>query len=189
MFSVAECFNAPKRRVDNEVSRLSDSLQLLQMHCRIIEDIQKQFRSSKLKFKLYQGGLGLTSVSLASAIFYLQANIELAVGSGLVGAALVGLVGFWESRAMQSLADSLVEPTSLEAAFRRQYARKIAEKDEDTTTRWIRVQEILKIGLNGAELMRMPKVSVADVANIESKINNEVPELRRAAGPALKRRN
>jgi hypothetical protein len=182
-----EVFNAPKRRVDNEVSRLSDSLQLLQMHCKIMEDIQGQYRTAKLKFKAFQLGLGTAFTGLGGAVFYLQSNIELALASGVTGAALVGLIGFWESRSMRQHADNLIEQPSLEAAFRRQYARKIAEKDEDTMTRWIRVLEILKIGLNGPELQRMPKVSASDIKTIESKINDEVPKLRRAAGPALKR--
>jgi hypothetical protein len=157
------------------------------MHCKIIEDIQQQFRNARLKFKLVQAGLVTSSFGLGGAIMYLQTNLELAVACGVSGTALAAAIAFWESRAMRSLADTLVEPISLEGAFRRQYARKIAEKDEDTMTRWVRVLEILKIGLTGPELMKMSKVSTADVKSIESKIENEVPYLRRAAGPALRR--
>jgi hypothetical protein len=47
----AEVFNAPKRRVDNEISRLSDSVAMLHMHCQIIGALQKQYRYAMWKHR------------------------------------------------------------------------------------------------------------------------------------------
>ena len=65
---VAEVLNAPKRRVDNEVSRLSDSVCVLQMHCKIIEDIVKTYRSSLFRARLSLTAAAIFTVILPSAV-------------------------------------------------------------------------------------------------------------------------
>ena len=65
---VAEVLNAPKRRVDNEVSRLSDSVCVLQMHCKIIEDIVKTYRSSLFRARMSISAAALVTVILPSAV-------------------------------------------------------------------------------------------------------------------------
>ena len=185
--SIVEVFNAPKRRIDNEVSRLSDALLLLQMHCKVVEDLQQRYRSAMWRYKIFQGGATVLTLGVPAGLVFMQMPIEIAAIAGGVGAVVTAGITFLESRSLSRLAYELVEQSSLEGAFRRQYARKIAEKDEDTMTRWIRVLEILKIGLTGPELQKMSKISASDVRNIETKLNQDVPDLRRAAGPALRR--
>lgn len=64
---VAEVLNAPKRRVDNEVSRLSDSVCVLQMHCKIIEDISSKYQAALLRSRLSLGATLCATVLLPSA--------------------------------------------------------------------------------------------------------------------------
>lgn len=64
---VAEVLNAPKRRVDNEVSRLSDSVCVLQMHCKIIEDISSKYQAALLRTRVSLAAASFTSVLLPSA--------------------------------------------------------------------------------------------------------------------------
>lgn len=64
---MAEVLNAPKRRVDNEVSRLSDSVYVLQMHCKIIEDISKKYRSSLLRSRILLASTAVSTVILPTA--------------------------------------------------------------------------------------------------------------------------
>ena len=40
-----EVFNAPKRRVDHEISRLSDSVYLLLMHCKVIDSTVSRYKA------------------------------------------------------------------------------------------------------------------------------------------------
>ena len=42
----AEVFRAPARRVDNEISRLSDSVQALTMHCRVLHAATSEYKSA-----------------------------------------------------------------------------------------------------------------------------------------------
>ena len=65
---VAEVLNAPKRRVDNEVSRLSDSVYVLQMHCKVIEDITKKYESSLFRTRMSIFACTATTILLPSSL-------------------------------------------------------------------------------------------------------------------------
>ena len=91
---VAEVLNAPKRRVDNEVSRLSDSVYVLQMHCKVIEDITKKYESSLFRTRMSIFACTATTILLPSSLlvsdlfsFYTvlpDAQVYLAGASGKV---------------------------------------------------------------------------------------------------------
>ena len=91
---VAEVLNAPKRRVDNEVSRLSDSVYVLQMHCKVIEDITKKYESSLFRTRMSIFACTATTILLPSSLlvsdlfsFYTvlpDAQVYLAGASGIV---------------------------------------------------------------------------------------------------------
>lgn len=86
---MAEVLNAPKRRVDNEVSRLSDSVCVLQMHCKIIEDIGSRykaavFRSRVSLFSTFFGTVFLPSAALLGAAISPEFGVASGVASGFV---------------------------------------------------------------------------------------------------------
>ena len=68
---VAEVLNAPKRRVDNEVSRLSDAVSVLQMHCQIIDDVSKRYRGSRLRARLMVATSAITSIAVPATMITL----------------------------------------------------------------------------------------------------------------------
>jgi hypothetical protein len=47
-----EVFNAPRRRVDNEISRLYESTSALFMHCRILDEITREYNSKLWRTRL-----------------------------------------------------------------------------------------------------------------------------------------
>ena len=65
---VAEVLNAPKRRVDNEVSRLSDSVYVLQMHCKVIEDVTTKYNSALFRTRLYLLACATGTIILPSSL-------------------------------------------------------------------------------------------------------------------------
>ena len=68
---VAEVHKAPKRRVDNMITRLSDSVHLLHMHATILELAQKEYSRMLLQGRLLNGGIFSLSVSaVASAVSF-----------------------------------------------------------------------------------------------------------------------
>jgi hypothetical protein len=80
---VAEVLNAPKRRVDNEVSRLSDSVNVLQMHCNIVEDISKRYRSSLFRSRLLLSAALTVSVGCPAVALTLGITSDITfIGAG-----------------------------------------------------------------------------------------------------------
>ena len=67
---VAEVLNAPKRRVDNEVSRLSDSVYVLQMHCKVIEDVTRKYASALFISRVSLLACTATTILLPSALLF-----------------------------------------------------------------------------------------------------------------------
>ena len=74
---VAEVLNAPKRRVDNEVSRLSDAVSVLQMHCQIIDDVSKRYRGSRLRARLMVATSAIASIAVPATMITLGNNIHI----------------------------------------------------------------------------------------------------------------
>jgi GTPase SAR1 family protein len=59
----SEVFNAPKRRVDHEISRLSESVYLLLMHCKVIDSTV-----SRYKARVWANRLNLLATGCAIAV-------------------------------------------------------------------------------------------------------------------------
>jgi hypothetical protein len=51
---IKEVFNAPRRRVDNEISRLFESVSALFMHCRIVDEITREYNAKIWKARIKQ---------------------------------------------------------------------------------------------------------------------------------------
>ena len=76
-------------------------------------------------------------------------------------------MAWWQSGVAKSLAHELISEASLDEAFRRLYARKIAENDEYTLSLWTRTIAYLRIGLTASELQALPKIAPSDMTAIE----------------------
>eukprot|EP01034_Spumella_vulgaris_P022021 gene22021-28115_t len=66
-----EVFNAPRRRVDNEISRLSDNLNALLMHCNLVERATTAYHSQLWRGRLLVAGTAVLSVALTAGAGYL----------------------------------------------------------------------------------------------------------------------
>lgn len=88
---VAEVLNAPKRRVDNEVSRLSDSVCVLQMHCKIVEDIGSRYKSALFRSRVSLFSTFFSTVFLPSATLLGAAvSPEFGIASGVTSGFVLG---------------------------------------------------------------------------------------------------
>lgn len=181
--SFPEVFNAPKRRVDNEISRLADSAALLQMYCLIIQDLHNRYRSSIFRYQMSLGVCAVATVSVPGGMITLGMPMEAAGAAGGIGLVGIGIMNYLRSKSAEDFAQQLISSATVEATFKRLYARKIAEKDEFTLALWTRISEYLRIGLSAAELQAFSKVTSSDLSEIEKILDVEVPAMRRAAGP------
>lgn len=68
---IKEVYNAPRRRIDNEISRLTDSVAALLMHCRIVEALKTSYKSKVWRGRLWVGATAAISVGITVAAGYI----------------------------------------------------------------------------------------------------------------------
>lgn len=68
---IREAFNAPKRRVDNEISRLFEDVTLLQMHCRVVHEVARRHRQALWQARLWSLGTAVLSVGVTVGVHML----------------------------------------------------------------------------------------------------------------------
>lgn len=185
---VQEVLNAPKRRVDNEISRLTDSVALLQMHINIVDELSKQYKSALFRSRMMLGLTGTTSVGAVVALALLGMPPELIAGVTVLGGAGSGGLFWWQTKDLRRQSGQLATESAMNTAFKKLYARRLAEKDEFTISLWHRVQDHLTLTLSSEDLAGLEKVSPAHLAELERMLEVEIPNLRRKAAPAFNRK-
>jgi hypothetical protein len=185
---VQEVLNAPKRRVDNEISRLTDSVSLLQMHINIVDELSKQYKSAVFRSRMTLGLTGTTSVGILVALVLLGMPPEIIAGATAVSGVGSGGLFWWQSKDLRRQSGLLATESAMNAAFQKLYARRIAEKDEFTISLWHRVQDHLTLTLSSEDLAGLEKVTTAHVAELDRVLEVEIPNLRRKAAPAFNRK-
>ncbi len=182
---VAEVLNAPKRRVDNEITRLTDSVALLQMHLNIVDDLTKQYRTATFKSRLLFIAVSTTSLATTVGSVVLGLPIEVTTGIGAIGAITTGGLYYYQSQALLDQASYLIQDDAMIASFKRLYARRVLDKDEFTGSLWARVHDHLVHGLSAAELKGLDKMKAPEVKELEKILEVDIPNLRRKAAPAF----
>jgi len=184
---VREVCNAPKRRVDNEISRLSDNISMLQMHCNVLHDLTSTYKKAVWKSRFTAAGSVLATGSVSGGAMYLEAPMQLIAGTGISGALATVAVLWWNQSSLRDLSSRLTSLESMEKAFQKKYHRQIADKDEFTLSLWARVKDHLKVGLSSEDLIEMNKLASADSDKLDNLIENQIPSLRREAQPSFNR--
>ena len=119
--------------------------------------------------------------------FYLGLPIEAMIASGGIGVIINAGLLYWQSKMSVEFAKELITESSLESVFKRLYSRKISEKDEFTSSLWIRVKDHLKLILSTNEIMNLPKMTSQEINQLEKLSETSIPDLRRTAGPSFQR--
>eukprot|EP01041_Mallomonas_annulata_P004661 gene4661-9247_t len=182
---VQEVLNAPKRRIDNEITRLNDSLQLLQMHCQILDTIILSYRKLLWKSRFITAGTSISTATLFGGAVSLGLPMELLAAVGSLGALGNAGLWLWFRNILQHEAHDLISETRLENTFNRAYARRIAEKDEYITALWIRVKDHIRMGVNEVDLPNLTRLRATEIAELERILELDVPNLRRKVAPLL----
>lgn len=185
---VQEVLNAPKRRVDNEITRLTDAVSLLQMHLTVVDDLVKQYRAATMKSRLTLAALGTSSLLATGASVMLSLPIEVLAAISLSGVGSTAALYWWQSGRLIEKARDLIKDEAMISSYKRLYSRRLAEKDEFTSSLWARVYDHLILGLSAAELKSMDKVRVNELKDLEKILEFDIPNLRRKAAPAFNRK-
>lgn len=184
---VQEVLNAPKRRVDNEISRLTDSVGLLQMHLNIVDELSKQYKNALFRSRLTLGLTGSTSVGAVVALALLGMPPEIIAGVTVSGAVGSGGLFWWQMKDLRRQSGMLATESAMNAAFQKIYSRRIVEKDESIISMWRRVQDHLTLTLSSEDVAGLDKVTAAHTSELDRILEVEIPNLRRKAAPAFNR--
>ena len=191
-----EVLNAPKRRVDNEISRLTESISILQMHCRIVSEVRKRYNE-----KLWSSRVKVASLAFASLGLPIGANLlsvglfplGTAVASCAAGLTASGVLHYVQMNSLNDFCTKLVREDSLYDIYKYLYSRKIYERDEYVASIWARIKDHLAVELSAegsgggsaAVVESMGTVSPGDLSLLERIVNKDIPKLRGLNSPTL----
>eukprot|EP00588_Corethron_pennatum_P007047 CAMPEP_0194291958 /NCGR_PEP_ID=MMETSP0169-20130528/44558_1 /TAXON_ID=218684 /ORGANISM="Corethron pennatum, Strain L29A3" /LENGTH=575 /DNA_ID=CAMNT_0039039989 /DNA_START=28 /DNA_END=1755 /DNA_ORIENTATION=- len=181
---IAEVMKAPKRRIDNAITRLSDSINLLRMHSVLMKDIQAIYNKEVWMNRLYLTAAVFGSTSGAIGSVYMGVDLKVTSAFCVTMLTMSTGMGWYNSQKLSHVEKDLVSNTGLSLAFQRSYARQIAEGDEFTTSVWNRVKTPLRLNLQSLGLSNVPSVSNSDIAMMDNILDEDVPRLRRMASPS-----
>jgi len=185
---VSEVLNAPKRRVDNEISRLADAVSVLQMHCLVVDDLCKAYSRQLWRSRLAAGAVLTVTLGGVGGALSLSLPLQAVAGCGAAGVLCSAVLYFIGTKQLEELGRELVGSERVEATFRKLYARRIADKDEYLTSLWTRVRDHLRIGLSAGELAAMDRPSSTEIALFERILEVDIPQLRRIAAPPFNKK-
>lgn len=185
---VREVHNAPKRRVDNEITRLTDAISLLQMHLNVLDDLTKQYRSSTWNSKLLVAASATGSLGVIAGAISMSLPMELTAAISAGSVAATTLLAWMMNKKRVEEANALVRDEAMIASYKRLYARKSSDKDEYLTALWTRVHDHLILGLTSTDLKAMEKVRTNDLSELDRILEFDIPNLRRKAAPSFSKR-
>mmetsp|Transcript_14787 Transcript_14787/g.20972 ORF Transcript_14787/g.20972 Transcript_14787/m.20972 type:complete len:581 (+) Transcript_14787:216-1958(+) len=180
---VAEVMKAPKRRIDNVITHLNDSVHLLLMHARIVEDTRSRYSRMVWENRVQEGGTLATGASLTALGMYFSLPVEFT--GGVVAATVLGVGGmhWYNSSKLKAHEDNLLTPEELGASFQRTHSREVSEADEFTSSVWQRIRDPLMVSLRTVGLDNTPTVGSKDIYALNQILDEDIPRLRRLASP------
>lgn len=198
---VAEVMKAPKRRVDNVITHLYDSVCILRMHTRICQDLRQRYNRHYWECKYQELGLTSGSVGLTAAIWYAGNagavmtatsaawSMEAVLGS-VVAASIFGVGGltWYNGVKLRAHETELISPAGLSTSFQSCYRREIREADEYVVSLWQRIRDPLQSSLEQmGGLSRMPSSQSInydrEVERLSNILEQDIPSLRRIVSP------
>ena len=175
---------APKRRIDNAITRLGDSISLLLMHAQITKEIKKQYSSLVWRNRAEVAGVAVLSTTVTGGLLFSGLPPQVVGGIGGFGLLGAGALQVYNGRAVEAEEKRLLEDQGLVDTFRRTHVRQINEHDEFVVSIWNRIKEPLKANLNAMGIREMGAVSNKDIAGLQKILDEDIPALRRLASPA-----
>ncbi|CAM9152730.1 unnamed protein product [Pylaiella littoralis] len=179
----AEVMKAPKRRIDNVITRLTDSVHLLQVHTAILDALQRDF----MRAKVFRHGATISVLAAGGGLcgggVYLGIPVEMAVGAGAMTLLSAGGLQMFNSKALKDAEADMISVEGLNKYFSRRYSREVAEGDESITASWKRIRHGLHLSLTSSGIDGVARVKASEQRELQKVLDSDIPELRRKAAP------
>ncbi|KAL3798428.1 hypothetical protein HJC23_005081 [Cyclotella cryptica] len=181
---VAEVMKAPKRRIDNVITNLHDSVHLLLMHAVVAEDVRSRYSKRQWENRIQEFSSLFAGVGLAALGIHFSVPPQFT--GGVVAATVLGVGGlrWFNSSKLKDVEEQLLSVEELSASFQRTHPREVSEADEFYASVWQRVRDPLRLSLWRTGLADFPAVKKADIQGLQRILDEEIPRLRRLASPS-----
>ena len=181
---LAEVMKAPKRRIDNVITNLHDSVHLLLMHAVVAEDVRSRYAKRQWENRIQE----LSSIVLGAGLAGLgiHFDVPLQFTGGIVASTMIGVGGmhWFNSSKLKDAEEQLTSIEELSASFQRTHPQEVSEADEFYSAIWARIRDPLRLSLWRTGLGDFPSVRKSDVAKLQNILDEEIPRLRRMASPS-----
>ena len=184
---IQEIKHAPKRRIENVLTRLYEHSRQLLAHSKICNEARKTYRRSRRHWHLgISGAIAAGAVGAAAAYhFKPEDNIMFGVGilaSGIFVAALLFLLGRHAmARREKEILGSLAGIYA--SVFNRDY---VLGDQADLDALWDRIQDRSHAAISTLGMGNLPRVKPAQIKALEQIIKTRIPKLRSELHAGLK---
>eukprot|EP01039_Chlorochromonas_danica_P001641 gene1640-1791_t len=206
-----EVFNAPRRRVDNEMSRLFENVSALVVHCGIVDQVVSLYSSRLWRSRLITSATTLVSAGLTIGATYLQNILHkngdvgkklvdssssvgarlleglgenaLVVSTAAIGITATAITTWWQNRRVQQLLESFSSRKAYEQIFESIYAKEIMAQDEFIISVGSMVLDRLPVNVSPEIIPTLRHVQKADRLALERILQEDLANLRRRASP------
>jgi hypothetical protein len=181
---VEEVMKAPKRRIDNVITNLHDSVHLLLMHAVVAEDVRSRYSKRQWESRIQELSSLVLGMGLAGLGIHFSVPPQFT--GGVVAATVIGVGGlrWFNSSKLKDVEEQLLSVEELSASFQRTHPREVSEADEFYASVWQRVRDPLRLSLWRTGLSDFPAVKKSDVHSLQNILDSEIPRLRRLASPS-----
>eukprot|EP00956_Cyclotella_meneghiniana_P046035 scaffold396239_cov56-Cyclotella_meneghiniana.AAC.2 len=181
---VAEVMKAPKRRIDNVITNLHDSVHLLLMHATVAEDVRSRFSKRQWENRIQEFASLSAGVGLAALSFHFSVPPQFT--GGVVAATIVGVGGlhWFNASRLKDVEEQLLSVEELSASFQRTHPGEVNTADEFYASVWARVRDPLRLSLWRTGLKDFAAVRKSDIHQLQNILDVEIPRLRRLASPS-----
>lgn len=201
---VAEVMKAPKRRVDNVITHLYDSICVLRMHTKVCEDLRKRYNRHYWECKYNELGFSAISLGLAATTWTVGKSEAMAAvtaaGSGamsveailgaIIGGSILGLgsLTWYNGTKLRAHESELMTLTGLNQSFQSCYSKEIRDGDEYVASVWQRIRDDLHSSLEQmGGISGMPSAASLnyekEVERMNAILETDIPSLRRQVSP------
>lgn len=181
---LAEVMKAPKRRIDNVITNLHDSVHLLLMHAVVAEDVRSRYSKRLWENRLQEASSILLGTAMTGLGIYFSVPAEFT--GGVVAATMLGVGGmkWFNASKLKDVEEQLLSVEELSASFQRTHPQEVNDADEYYASVWQRISNPLRMSLTRTGLADFPSVSKGELKELQRILDEEIPKLRRLASPS-----
>ena len=181
---LAEVMKAPKRRIDNVITNLHDSVHLLLMHAVVAEDVRSRYSKRLWENRVQEASSVVLGMSMAGLGIYF--DIPPQFTGGVIAATVLGVGGmrWFNSSKLKDVEEQLLSVEELSASFQRTHSQEVNDADEYYASVWQRIRGPLRLSLSRTGLGDFPSVKKGELQELQTILDDEIPKLRRLASPS-----